>query len=191
MSTDLVRERVRAAIDVYRRIEDDAEAIAAAASAVVDAYRGGGKLILFGNGGSAADAQHIAAELIGRFQRERDPLPALALPVNSSTVTAIANDYGFDQVFARQIRALGAPGDVALAISTSGVSTNVLEALRTARDGGLATVGLTGGDGGEMPSLCDHCIVVPADVTARIQEGHLLVFHVLCEMVESALFPDA
>jgi D-sedoheptulose 7-phosphate isomerase len=191
VSADLVRTRVGQAISTYERLVESADAVAAAAAAVVEVYRAGGKLIVFGNGGSAADAQHIAAEFVGRFQLERDPLPALALSVNSSAVTAIGNDYGFDQVFARQLRGLGSAGDAALGISTSGSSANVVEALRAARDAGMTTIGLTGGDGGAMPSLCDHCIAVPAQETARIQEGHILVAHLLCEIVESALFPGA
>jgi D-sedoheptulose 7-phosphate isomerase len=191
VSADLVRTRVGEAIATYERLVESADAVAAAAAAVVEVYRAGGKLIVFGNGGSAADAQHIAAEFVGRFQLERDPLPALALSVNSSAVTAIGNDYGFDQVFARQLRGLGSAGDAALGISTSGSSANVVEALRAARDAGMTTIGLTGGDGGAMPLLCDHCIAVPAQETARIQEGHILVAHLLCEIVESALFPGA
>src|SRR4051812_9651570 len=191
MTADLVRSRVEAATEVYSRLASSADEIAAAADAVVSAYRGGGKLIVFGNGGSAADAQHIAAEFVGRFQLERDPLPALALSVNSSAVTAIANDYGFENVFTRQLRGLGSKRDVALGISTSGRSPNVNGAIQAARSLGMATIGLTGGTGGDMPELCDHCIAVPSDQTARIQEGHILVAHVLCEIVESSLFPSA
>lgn len=191
MTIDLVRDRVSAAIEVYSRLADSADIVSAAAQTVVDTYRAGGKLIVFGNGGSAADAQHIAAELVGRFQLERDPLPALALSVNTSAITAIANDYGYDEVFARQLRGLGAPGDAALGISTTGRSSNVNSALRAARSSGMATLGLTGGSGGEMPALCDHCIIVPSSETPRIQEGHILVAHVLCEIVETALFPGA
>ena len=187
MTTDLVRARIDAAIDVYSRLAESADVIAAAAAAVVDAYRGGGKLVIFGNGGSAADAQHIAAEFVGRFAIERDPLPALALSVNTSAVTAIANDYGFDQVFSRQLRGLASPEDVALGISTSGRSPNVNGALEAARAMGMTTVGMTGGSGGDMPALCDHCVVIPSDATPRIQEGHILVAHVLCEIVESAI----
>src|SRR5215217_1460279 len=188
MTADLVRARVEAAIDVYSRLAESADEVAAAASSVVDAYRGGGKLIVFGNGGSAADAQHIAAEFVGRFQLERDPLPALSLSVNTSALTAIANDYGYEDVFARQLRGLGSAGDVALGISTSGRSPNVNGALSAGRAMGMTTIGLTGGDGGSMADVCDHLIVVPADETPRIQEGHILVAHVLCEIVESALF---
>jgi D-sedoheptulose 7-phosphate isomerase len=189
MTAELVRSRVAAAIDVYSRLADSADVVAAAGGAVLDAYRAGGKLLVFGNGGSAADAQHIAAEFVGRFQVERDPLPALALSVNTSAVTAIANDYGYDQVFSRQLRGLGSAADVALGISTSGRSANVNAALEAARSMGMTTVGMTGGSGGDMPALCDHCIVVPADETPRIQEGHILLAHVLCEIVESSLFP--
>ena len=191
MTTELVRSRVAAAIDVYSRLAESADVVAAAAASVVDAYRAGGKLLVFGNGGSAADAQHIAAEFVGRFQLERDPLPALSLSVNTSAVTAIANDYGYENVFARQLQGLGSAGDVALGISTSGRSPNVNNALSAARSLGMATIGLTGGDGGAMGELCDHLILVPADQTPRIQEGHILVAHVLCEIVESALFPSA
>ena len=189
MTAELARARIAAAIEVYGRLAGSADVIAAAGAAVVDAYRGGGKLIVFGNGGSAADAQHIAAEFVGRFQLERDPLPAIALSVNTSAVTAIANDYGYDQVFTRQLRGLGSAGDVALGISTSGRSPNVNGALAAAREMGMGTVGMTGATGGDMPGLCDHCIVVPADATPRIQEAHILIAHVLCEIVESALFP--
>ena len=190
MTADLVRARVSAAVDVLSRLDASADVIAAAASSVVDAYRGGGKLIVFGNGGSAADAQHIAAEFVGRFQLERDPLPALALSVNTSALTAIANDYGYEDVFARQLRGLGSAGDVALGISTSGRSVNVNSALSAARSMGMITLGLTGGSGGDMADVCDHLIVIPADETPRIQEGHILVAHVICEIVESALFPS-
>jgi D-sedoheptulose 7-phosphate isomerase len=191
MSTELVREQLRAAAENYERLSEHADVIAAAGEAIVAAYRGGGKLLVFGNGGSAADAQHIAAEFVGRFERDRDPLPAIALSVNPSAITAIANDYGFEEIYARQLRGLGSPGDVALALSTSGTSGNVVAALREARAMGLVTIGLTGRDGGELPALCDHCVVVRSDETPRIQEGHLVVFHLLCEIAESALFPDA
>jgi D-sedoheptulose 7-phosphate isomerase len=187
----LARDRVRAAAEVYSRLAESADAVCTVAQAVTDAYRAGRKLILFGNGGSAGDAQHIAAEFVGRFQLERDPLPALALTVDGSCLTAIANDYGYDEVFARQLRGLGCAGDVAVGISTSGGSRNVCLALQVARSEGMVTVGLTGGDGGVMRELCDHCLVVPSGETPRIQEGHILLGHVLCELVEDALFPEA
>jgi D-sedoheptulose 7-phosphate isomerase len=182
----LARERVRETIAVFERL--DLEAVARAAEAVVAAYRAGRKLILFGNGGSAADAQHIAAEFVGRFLIERRPLPALALSVNSSAVTAIGNDYGYEDVFARQLRAQGTEGDVAIGLSTSGNSANVLAAVAAARELGIVTVGFTGGHGGKLAGAVDHPIVIPSDLTPRIQEGHLMCAHVLCEIVETTLF---
>ena len=156
---------------------------------VAEALAAGRKLLLFGNGGSAADAQHLAAELVGRFQRERRPLPAIALTTDTSALTAIANDYGYDQVFARQVRALGARGDVALAISTSGRSPSVLRAVEVCRELGIETIGLTGGDGGTLAGLVHLCLRVSASTdAARIQETHILIGHVLCELVERRLF---
>ncbi len=187
-------ERVRRAFDAsaaalaaLRESEETLEAVARLARAVARSLREGGTIWLFGNGGSAADAQHLAAELVGRFLQERRALPAVALTVNSSVITAVANDYGFDQVFARQLEALGRPGDVALGISTSGRSANVVEGLRTAARAGLVTAALTGGDGGALRDVAAECIVVPASDTPRIQECHLLVGHVLCELVEEEL----
>lgn len=148
----------------------------------------GGKVLLFGNGGSAADAQHIAAELVGRYQRERKGLPALALTVNTSILTAIGNDYGFHELYARQVEALGAPGDLAVGISTSGNSPNVLRGLEAARAKGMVTVGLTGKNDGRLKSHVDHCLQVPSSETPRIQEAHVLLGHILCEFVEGALF---
>jgi len=164
--------------------EGSLAAIGRAADLIGEALRGGNKILLFGNGGSAADATHVAAEFLGRFQHERRPLPALALCDNTAALTAIANDYGFEHVFARQLRGLAVAGDVAIAISTSGRSPNVLAAVAAARELGLGTIALTGGDGGELAAAVDVGIGVPATVTARIQEGHMLVAHVLCEIVE-------
>lgn len=158
--------------------------IVRAADLIGGSLAAGGKLLLFGNGGSASDASHVATELVGRFMSERRALPALALCADNSAVTAIANDYGFERVFARQIEAFGAAGDVALAISTSGRSPNVLAGARIARELGLGTVGLTGGNGGALAGLVDVCLRVPATATARIQESHILIAHVLCELVE-------
>lgn len=159
---------------------------------IAAALRDGQKLLLFGNGGSAADAQHIAAELVGRFMRERRPLPAIALTTDTSALTAISNDYGFDDVFARQVRALGARGDVAVAISTSGRSPNVLRAVEAARAAGLKVVALTGGDGGALAAAADVTLRVSAStLSARIQETHILVGHVICELVDQRLFGDA
>ena len=147
----------------------------------------GGKLLLFGNGGSAADAQHIAAELVIRYKAPRPAIAAIALTTDSSALTAGANDLGFDWVFSRQVEALGRPGDVAVGISTSGKSPNVLSGLREARTRKLHTTGLIGGDGGEMRALCDAAIIVPSPVTARIQEMHILVGHMLCKALEGRL----
>jgi D-sedoheptulose 7-phosphate isomerase len=149
--------------------------------------RGGGKLLLFGNGGSAADAQHIAAELVVRYKTDRAAISAIALTTDSSTLTACGNDMGFDALFERQIEALGRQGDVAVAISTSGNSANVLRGLHQARSMGLKTVGLTGGTGGKMRSVCDALIIVPSTVTARIQELHGMIGHVLCKALEQRL----
>jgi D-sedoheptulose 7-phosphate isomerase len=149
--------------------------------------RRGGKLLIFGNGGSAGNAQHIAAELVIRYKTDRAPIAAVALTVDVSTVTAAANDMGFEAVFSRQLQGLGQPGDVAVGLSTSGRSPNVLAALREARARNLATTGLIGGDGGPMKALCDAAIIVPSPVTARIQEMHLLVSHMLCKALEIRL----
>lgn len=149
--------------------------------------RAGGKILVFGNGGSAADAQHFAGELVGRFQRERPGIAAIALGTDPSIVTAVGNDLGFERVFARQIEALGRSGDVAFGISTSGRSPNVLAALRLARERGLVTVGLTGRGGGELAALVDHLVDVPDHETPRIQEVHGMVVHVLCELIEEEL----
>jgi D-sedoheptulose 7-phosphate isomerase len=192
MTTDaaqLIERRIRESVAVQERLLGD-EAIAAMVSAaelIAATLQRGGKLLAFGNGGSASDADHLTGELIGRFQLERRGLPALSLSDNPSAFTAIANDYGYDRVFARQVEALGAEGDVALGISTSGTSANVLAAFEAARAGGLSTIGLTGGDGGGVRVAADVCIVVPSDETPRIQEGHTLVAHVLCELVEQAI----
>jgi D-sedoheptulose 7-phosphate isomerase len=166
-----------------------AEAIAAAAGVIADAFRAGGKLLICGNGGSAADCQHMAAELTSRLTKdfERPGLPAIALTTDTSFLTAFANDCGFDGVFARQVQALGRPGDVLLGISTSGNSANVLQAVELARAGGLRTVSLTGA-GGRLAKLADVAIAVPSDDTQHIQETHLAVEHLLCLLVEAALF---
>ncbi len=149
--------------------------------------RQGGTLLLFGNGGSAADAQHIAAELVIRYKADRSPIAAIALTTDSSALTACGNDFGFEAIFERQIEALGRANDVAVGISTSGNSPNVLKGLRQARAMGLKTVGLTGSGGGQMPNLCDALIVVPSSVTARIQEMHIMIGHMLCKTLEQRL----
>ncbi|MCX8133979.1 MAG: SIS domain-containing protein [Roseococcus sp.] len=165
------------------------EAAARTADLCIAALRGGGKLLLCGNGGSAADAQHWAGELVGRFHRDRRGLPAIALTTDSSVLTGIGNDYGYARVFARQVEALGAAGDVLIALSTSGNSANVLAALEAARARGLARIGFTGASGGAMAALCDICLRVPSTSTPRIQEGHEVLGHALCAAIEAALCP--
>jgi phosphoheptose isomerase len=176
------------AIALHQRMRQaDTAAIVRAAELMTAAFQAGGKVLVFGNGGSAADAQHFVAELVGRFQRDREGLAAIALTTDSSTVTSVANDYGFDRVFARQIEALGRPGDVAIGISTSGTSANVLSGFAAAKVRGLRTVALTGRDGGAAGRASDVHINVPHDSTARVQEVHRTLIHALCEIVESAL----
>jgi len=164
------------------------DAVVKVAEAMTKCLRSGNKILFFGNGGSAADAQHLAAELSGRFLKERKSLSGWALTTNSSVLTAIGNDYSFDEVFARQVQGIGNPDDVAFAITTSGNSPNVLRALNVARDMKLVTVGLTGRTGGKLRSVADHCICIPSDHTPRIQEAHILTGHILCELIEGTLF---
>jgi D-sedoheptulose 7-phosphate isomerase len=164
------------------------EKIVDAANVIAESLKSGGKVLLFGNGGSAADAQHLAAEFVGRFVLERGPLPGIALTTDSSILTAVGNDYGFDQVFVRQVLALGRPGDVAIGISTSGNSPNVIKAVQAAAERGLRTIGLAGRDGGALAKAVEIAITVPSKNTARIQECHIAVGHVLCELVEEDLF---
>jgi D-sedoheptulose 7-phosphate isomerase len=156
----------------------------------VNTLKNGGKILFAGNGGSAADSQHLAAELVSRFHYDRPGLPAVALTTDTSLLTAIGNDYGFEYLFARQIEALGNRGDVFFGISTSGRSPNVLNALRTARQQELHTVGMTGSSGGQMPELCNYCLHVPSDSTPRIQEGHIVMGHAICCMIEQQMFPN-
>jgi len=158
-----------------------------ATSLIADCLKNNGKILLFGNGGSASDSQHIAAELIGRFKKERKALAAVALNTNVSVLTALANDYGYDIVFARQIEALGRKEDLALGISTSGKAKNVILGIKQAKKMGLNTVALTGGEGGELAKLADISIIVPSKVTARIQEAHITIGHIICELVEQSL----
>lgn len=173
-----------------RLVSEQGEVVATAARLLADTVRAGGKILIFGNGGSAADAQHLAAEFVNRFQIERPPLAALALTTDTSVLTSIANDYAFAEVFAKQIRALGRPGDVAWGISTSGSSLNVVLALETARALGLKTLALSGGDGGPVAAQAEVAIVVPSRNTPRIQEVHITVGHVLCDLVDYLLFPE-
>ena len=191
--TRRVRRAVESSISVKQRLLEDDGLMATAARVseiLIDVFQAGNKPLLFGNGGSAADAQHIAAEFVGRFGFNRPALPALALSVNSSCVTAIGNDYGYENVFARQIEALGRPGDAAIGISTSGNSENLLRAFETAKRIGMHTIGLTGESGGRVKSAVDHCIRVPSNETPRIQECHILIGHIMAELVEQALFVE-
>ncbi len=188
-----VIESIKESISAKERLLASAETVAAIArvsEVLIESLRSGHKLMLFGNGGSAADSQHIAAEFVGRFAFDRPALPALALSVNTSALTAIGNDYGFDQVFSRQIEALGQKGDVAIGISTSGNSPNVLQGLITARKLGLHTVAFTGGSGGKMMGAADHSICAPSKETPRIQECHILIGHVISLLVEQEIFHE-
>jgi D-sedoheptulose 7-phosphate isomerase len=177
----------RAAMDVFAADAEAAQTMRAMAEAIAASMRAGGKLLAAGNGGSAADAQHIAAELVGRFVVTRRGLPAIALTTDSSALTSIANDFGYERVFSRQIEALARPGDSLLAISTSGRSPNVLAGIEAGRAAGCSVVGLTGGQGGSMTALCDVCLAVPGRDTQRVQEMHSLIGHLLCGIVEKRL----
>jgi D-sedoheptulose 7-phosphate isomerase len=179
-----VRRILDAAIAAHQRALGVEEAVARAADAIRVAVSRGGKVLVFGNGGSAADAQHMVAEMVGRFQRERKGMAALALTTDTSTLTSVANDYGFERIFERQVEALGREGDVAFAISTSGGSPNVVAALKSAKAKGLATIALTGRDGGEAGRLADLHVNVAETVTARVQEVHRTLIHAICELVE-------
>jgi D-sedoheptulose 7-phosphate isomerase len=188
MTTDILRINIERSVEVHQRLIGEClPALTEAADALVCAYRTRHKAIFFGNGGSAADAQHLAAEFVGRYLQERDPMPALALNANSSVITAIGNDYGYDRVFARQLEAFAVPGDVAVAISTSGNSRSVIEAVLCARRLGVRTIGMTGQTGGELRQLVDILVNVPSLDTPRIQECHILIGHSLCDAVEQAV----
>jgi D-sedoheptulose 7-phosphate isomerase len=181
-------QRSQAVIDSAARDAETVAAIVGIADRIARALRDGGKVMLAGNGGSAADAQHIAAELIGRFVMDRAPLPALALTTDTSVLTAIGNDYGFQEVFERQVRGLGRKGDVFIGITTSGRSPNVIAALKAARAMGLVTVGFTGSRGADLRALCDVTLVAPSDDTALIQQVHITAGHAICGLVERELF---
>ena len=185
-ATDRVREALLETSRNFAAFATQADRIEAAARLMIEGLKGGGKVLFCGNGGSAADSQHLAAELTGRYLRDRAPLAAVALTVDTSALTAIANDYSYDEVFSRQVRGLGRAGDVLVGISTSGNSRNVVAALEAARALGMRTVGLTGAAGGRMKELCDVCLCVPSTDTPRIQEMHIAAGHMLCELVENA-----
>lgn len=180
-----IRKAVAESLELKRTFfERNEQRLARIADEICLAFDRGGKVLLFGNGGSAADSQHIAAEWVGRFQRERRPMPAIALTTDTSILTAVGNDYGFDHVFARQVRAIGNKGDVAIAISTSGNSPNVLLAVDAALETGMVTVGLTGRDGGALGSKVQYHLNVPHNLSARIQEVHIMIGHILCELTD-------
>ena len=175
--------------DVKRRfVRAHADRIAQLAQVMSRSFRDGYKVLLFGNGGSSTDASHLAAEFVGRYHRDRVPLPAIALAADMAAITCIANDYEYAEIFARQVNAHGRKGDVAIAISTSGNSLNVLKGIEAARERGLTTVGWTGGTGGKLAGIVEYPFVVPSTVTARIQESHITLGHVLCELIEDILF---
>ena len=187
---DAIADIVRESLLVKEAILGDhqlLETVASVGEKMVLALRDGKKLFFFGNGGSAADAQHLAAEFVGRFDRQRRALPAIALTTDTSVLTSISNDYSYESVFARQLEGLGSPGDIAVGISTSGNSPNVLSGIRSAKEIGLVAVGMTGLSGKELLELSDYCIRVPSDHTPRIQEAHILIGHILCEMVDESL----
>ncbi|MCF8478892.1 MAG: D-sedoheptulose 7-phosphate isomerase [Rhodospirillum sp.] len=184
---DDIKSYCQEAASGFTRLADLAPDIQRAAECMIEAVRGGGKIMFCGNGGSAADAQHLAAELEGRYLLDRPPLPGMALTVNTSSLTAIGNDYGFVDVFARQLQAHGRRGDVLVALSTSGNSPNVVKAITVAREMGVVVVGLTGERGGEMDGLCSVCLKVPSGFTPMIQQMHIAVGHMLCGFVEEAL----
>src|SRR5262245_10316551 len=188
---DWARQSVWQSVEVKQAIAGSDQLlsqIVRVARAMAEVLRAGGRVFFFGNGGSAADAQHLAAELVGRFALERRALPAMALTVNTSVVTAIGNDYGYEHVFARQLEGLARASDMAIGITTSGNSANVVRGMKSAREMGLRTIALTGARGGQVRAAVDECLCVPSDLTPRIQEGHILIGHMLCEYAESALF---
>jgi D-sedoheptulose 7-phosphate isomerase len=191
-SIRLIEHFVSESIRVKKEFfEANASLVAATATRMAAGLRDGRKVLLFGNGGSAADAQHIAAEFVGRFIPDRIPLPAISLATDTSALTALGNDYGYNAVFSRQVQALGNPGDIAIGISTSGNSPSVVEALEVARSKSLFTIGFTGQGGGKMLGKADVLFCVPTKMTPRVQETHITLGHVLCELIDRELFPEA
>ncbi len=184
----MILEVIEQHLAAIEQLKTMTEQIAAAAKACSTAIQAGQRIYLMGNGGSAADSQHIAAEFVGRFQIERQALPALAFTTDTSILTAVANDYGFDAVFVRQVKAFVRPGDVVIGISTSGNSANILQAMACARQQGGVTVALTGQNGGQLAACCDYCLAVPSPVTARVQEAHILIGHIFCQYVDEVLY---
>lgn len=193
MNLSAVAEEIDKSLQILTLLRADdnlLHTVAAAADALTATFRDGGKVLLAGNGGSAADAQHIAAEFVSRFKFDRPGLPAIALTTDTSILTAIGNDYGYERLFGRQLEAMGQKGDVFIAYTTSGRSPNILHALRVARGRGIATVGLTGNRAGPMAELCDYYLEVPSGETPKIQECHLVLGHILCGIVEAAIFGE-
>jgi D-sedoheptulose 7-phosphate isomerase len=191
---DPIAAHLEQSLAALQRVTQDAALLAAArkiAAVIIAALRSGNKLLIVGNGGSAADAQHIAAEIIGRYKQDRPGYAAMALTTDTSALTAIANDYGFEQVFARQVEGLGQRGDVLLALSTSGRSPNILAALRIARERGLVTIGFTGSKGESLGSLCDHLLVSPSEDTPVVQQIHLTIAHGVCDEIEQTMMREA
>ena len=188
-----IKNQILASIETKQKILQNElllESIGAVAKACVKLYKRGHKTILAGNGGSAADAQHIAAELVGRYGFDRPSIPSLALTTDTSNLTAIGNDYGYDQVFSRQLEGMGQEGDLFIGISTSGNSTNVINAFKSAKNKAITTVALVGRDGGEMARLADMALIVPSNETPRIQESHILIGHMICDIIEKELFGE-
>ena len=185
----LITQRGMEAAALFERVcSREAGTLNLAADVIMNTIRKGGRILIAGNGGSAADAQHFAAELVNRFLMERRPLPAIALTTDTSILTAIANDYSFEQIFSRQVEALGREGDILVSMSTSGASSNILRAIEQANAQAMTTIGMTGADPGRMEALCDVCFIVPDASTPRVQEVHHLALHILCEVVETGLF---
>ncbi len=192
MTNDNIKNIIQESVDTKQRIiENDGlvQTINDVAKSIVEGYKNGKKVLFCGNGGSAADAQHLAAELSGRFYYDRPPLESEALHVNSSYLTAVANDYSYDEVYARYVHAAGKKDDILIGISTSGNSGNIIKALEVANNKGMITVGMTGETGGKMKDICKYLLNVPSKVTPRIQESHILLGHIICEIIEAEIFP--
>lgn len=188
---EIIKSIIQASVDTKTKVLTDAGMISKIESVtalMIKAFAQGNKVLFCGNGGSAADAQHLAAEFSGRFYFDRDPLPSEALHCNTSYITAVANDYGYDLVYSRMIKGMGKPGDILVGLSTSGNSVNIINAMEQAKQIGMINVGLTGETGGKMKAICDHLINVPSKDTPRIQESHIMIGHIICELVEKELF---
>ncbi len=191
MKKQVINELEESITITKRMIQNLPDEIIAAVNMIIEGYKAKGKVFLIGNGGSAADAQHIAAEFIGRFKLKRNGLPAIALTTDTSILTAVSNDYGYDMVFSRQLEALSKEGDVLIAITTSGTSTNILKAVEVARAKKVKVIGLTGGNGGKLKDASDVTIIVPSDNTPRIQEAHITIGHIICNLVEMEIFNES